>query len=439
MEPNTESTFSHPLPELPRVREEARKHVIVIGAGAVGLSSALWLLRAGHFVTVCDPAPPLPGINYSTSASFGNACAIALAAVIPVSMPGLAMDVPRMLLDREGPLSIYWQDFPCLTGWLVEFLKAGRPDRVREIVATLGGLLRAAHAGLAPLIEESGASHLVRNTGCLYLYPTEEGFRKSRYSMQLREEQGVRMRVLDADEIRDREPALAPRYRMGVDFQDAYSLDSPEQCMRLFARAIEARGANFVRSTVDGIMGTSSGLIARLATGESIAADKVVVAGGAWSGKLAQGLGDRIPLNTERGYHVMYPSAGNLLRSPICYPDHGFYLTPMADGLRSAGTVELGGLDRPARTVRTDVIDRVTRMLIPGVGEAGSTWLGFRPSMPDSLPVIGTSPRNPDVIYAFGHGHVGLTLCGITGRLVGELVGGIAPCVDLNALRPDRF
>ena len=247
MEPNTESTFSHPLPELPRVREEARKHVIVIGAGAVGLSSALWLLRAGHFVTVCDPAPPLPGINYSKSASFGNACAIALAAVIPVSMPGLAMDVPRMLLDREGPLSIYWQDFPCLTGWLVEFLKAGRPDRVREIVATLGGLLRAAHAGLAPLIEESGASHLVRNTGCLYLYPTEEGVRKSRYSMQLREEQGVRMRVLDADEIRDREPALAPRYRMGVDFQDAYSLDSPEQCMRLFARAIEARGGRYGR------------------------------------------------------------------------------------------------------------------------------------------------------------------------------------------------
>ena len=439
MAPHNDLAFSQSLPQLPRVRDEARRRVVVIGAGAVGLCSALWLLRAGHDVTVCDPAPPLPGIDYRQSASFGNAGAIALAACIPVSMPGLALDVPRMLLDREGPLSIYWQDFPCLAAWLVEFLKAGRPERVRGIVATLGRLLRAADAGLAPLIAQCGASHLVRHAGCLYLYPTEEGFRKASDSMRLREDQGVRMRALDVDEIREREPALAPHYRKGVDFQDAYSIDSPEQCMRLFAQTISAGGANFVRSRVNGIAGAPGGLTVRLASGESIAADKVVVAGGAWSGKLARGLGDRIPLNTERGYHVMYPSAGSLLRSPVCYPGHGFYMTPMADGLRCAGTVELGGLDRPARKVRTDVIDRVTRMLIPGVGEAGSTWLGFRPSMPDSLPVIGPSPRNPDVIYAFGHGHVGLTLCGITGRLVSELVSGIAPCVALDALRPDRF
>lgn len=439
MSQGAEPAFSRQLPELPRVSAQGRKRVVVAGAGAVGLASALWLLKTGHDVTVCDPAPPLPGIDYSKAASFGNACSIALAACVPVSMPGLAFDVPRMMLDREGPLSIYWQDFPCLSGWLVEFLKAGRPERVREIAATLGDLLRLADAGLSPLIGDCAAGHLVRRAGCLYLYSTEDVYRKSRFGMQLRQEQGVNMRVLDAEEIRAREPALAPHYVRGVDFLDSYSLESPDQCMRLFAKDIEARGGRFIRSTVSGLGAAGEGLSVRLATGDALSADRLVVACGAWSGELARGVGDRVPLNTERGYHVMYPSAGGLLSAPTCYPEHGFYMTPMADGLRCAGTVELGGLDKPARKVRTDVIDRIARKLVPGIGEAGSTWLGFRPSMPDSLPVIGPSPRNPNVIYAFGHGHVGLTLAGITGRLVSELAGNVTPSLDLKPLRPDRF
>lgn len=431
--------FRRPLPEIARLSEDESKRVVVIGAGAVGLCSALWLQRAGHSVTLCDPAPPLPGVDYSKSASFGNACAVALGACIPISMPGLARKVPHMLLDRQGPLSIEWRDFPSLAGWLVRFLKAGRPERVREIVATLGSLLRVADAGLMPLLHDSGASHLVRQTGCLFLYPSEDGFRSSAFSLDLRREQGVRMQVLEAEEIRAREPALAPRYRKGVRFEDAYSLDSPEQCMRLFAKACEARGGRFVRAIVNGITRGDSGMHVHLETGRTIDADKVVVAGGAWSGNLVRSLGERIPLNTERGYHVMYPSATNLLGSPVCYPDYGFYITPMREGLRAAGTVELGGLDRPARKIRTDAIDRITRMLIPGVGQPGSTWLGFRPSMPDSLPVIGQSPRNPNVIYAFGHGHIGLTLCGITGRLVSEIASGLRPSVAIEPLRPDRF
>lgn len=439
MSQGIEQTFNRPLAELSQVLPQARQRVVVAGAGAVGLASALWLLRAGHDVTVCDPTPPLEGVDYRRAASFGNACSIALAACIPVSMPGLVFDVPKMLLDRESPLSIYWQDFPCLAGWLTEFLKAGQPYRVREIVATLGGLLRFAHAGLSPLIEESAAGHLVRRAGCLYLYSTEESFRKAQPGIELREQQGVRMQILDASEIRARAPALAPLYARGVDFLDAYSLESPEQCMRQFARAIIARGGKFMRTAVKGVSGGGTTLTVNTEAGESLAANRLVVACGAWSGTLAQGIGDRIPLNTERGYHVMYPSAGNLLEGPTCYPEHGFYMTPMADGLRCAGTVELGGLDKPPRRVRTDVIDRVTRRLLPGVGETGETWLGFRPSMPDSLPVIGRSPRNPGVIYAFGHGHVGLTLAGITGRLVTELACDLAPSVDLAPLRPDRF
>jgi D-amino-acid dehydrogenase len=176
-----------------------------------------------------------------------------------------------------------------------------------------------------------------------------------------------------------------------------------------------------------------------IGAGEPRGFDRVVIAGGAWSGRLASSVGDKIRLNTERGYHVLFQESGHLLSAPTCYPAHGFYMSPQTEGLRSAGTVELGGLDRPSREVRTRIIAEKTRRFLPDIGEAGRDWLGFRPSMPDSLPVIGTSPRDRRVVYAFGHGHIGLTLGGITGRIVSELISGLPPSVDISALRSDRF
>jgi glycine/D-amino acid oxidase-like deaminating enzyme len=169
--------------------------------------------------------------------------------------------------------------------------------------------------------------------------------------------------------------------------------------------------------------------------GEEYAADHVVVASGAWSGALARQAGDRVLLDTERGYHVLYPGAGQLLGRPVCYPAHGFYMTPMADGLRAAGTVELGGLSAKADPRRTDMIRKGVALLLPGAGEATSEWLGFRPSMPDSLPVIGNSPASPRITYAFGHGHLGVTLAGISGRLVADLVSGRQVAINLSPLR----
>jgi len=400
-----------PLPLLP---ESQRKRVVVVGAGIVGMSCALWLQRAGHAVTVCDPTPPLPGVGYEAAASFGNSCTIAYGAVLPVAMPGITAAVPRMLSHRDSPLSLFWGDVPGLLPWLWSFIRASRPSEVQRITAVLGQLIRLTAAGLEPLIEQAGLQARVRRTGCLYVYRTAEQFEASQATLQMRAEQGVRMQVLQAAQLRVEEPGLKPDYARAVRFLDTCSLDDPHHFMIGLAQDFQRRGGTVVQAAVQAVSRQGAA-------------------------RLAASLGDRIRLDAERGYHVLFPQDGHRLNSPVCDPEVGFYLTPLGEGLRAAGTVELGGLGKPLRPHRTAMIERVSRRLVRDLGPAGRTWLGFRPSMPDSLPVIGPSPSDPQVIHAFGHGHVGLTLGGITGRLVAELASGVPTSMDLAPLAPHRF
>ncbi|HUH40488.1 MAG TPA: FAD-dependent oxidoreductase [Castellaniella sp.] len=394
--------------------------VTVVGAGVVGLSCALWLQRAGHTVTVLDRLSPDDPEAYRGASSFGNACTMAFGACLPVAMPGILAQVPGMLMDRSSPLSIFWRDFPQLVPWLWSFVRSATPSQVDRIVAILGAWLRAAPAGHDPLIAEAGVPNLLRQNGCLYLFRNEQEYRAAQPGIRLREREGVRMEILDAAQIREREPALAPLYHKGLCFLDAYSLDDPYRYVQGLMQAFKGRGGRFVQADVRHIDRRGPDIVVRGQDREH-PGDRLVIAGGAWSGALAARVGDRVRLNTERGYHVLFPEAAGLLQAPTCYPAHGFYMTPTAQGLRAAGTVELGGLGRPARAVRTDVIERTLRVLVPDAGPAGRTWLGFRPSMPDSLPVIGPSPRDARVFYAFGHGHIGLTLAGISGRALATL------------------
>lgn len=428
-----ELTAIKPLPQSERVS------VVVIGAGVVGLSSALWLQRAGHAVTIIDPEPPLAGSGYLGAASFGNACTVALGACIPVGTPGILSDVPGMLMKRASPLSIFWGDLPRLLPWLVDFLRASSQREFHRIVGVLGQLIRLAEAGHNPLFEEARATHLKRPDGCLYLYRSERSFARAQRDIDLRRREGVRMEMLDRRAVREREPNLAPLYSNGLLFNDAYRIDDALRYAQALASLFQSKGGRFVRSISRAIEPRDGGLTVRCQDGRAVEADRVVVAAGAWSRQLARTVGDRIRLDAERGYHVLFPRDGNILSAPTCYPEHGFYMTPLGEGLRSAGTVELGGLGKPARSARTDVIEKMSRVLLPGLGEAGRTWLGFRPSMPDSLPVISRSPTDSRIAYAFGHGHIGLTLAGITGRLVCDLIGGHKSAIDLHPLRADRF
>ncbi|MEK1931166.1 MAG: FAD-dependent oxidoreductase [Pararhizobium sp.] len=431
-EPGTINLEVLPLPET------ERRHVLVIGAGLVGLGSALWLQKAGHHVTIIDRGPPLGDAPYEQACSYGNACTVAPHSVVPVATPGIAWRVPGMLLNPLGPLAIVWRYLPYLAPWLRAFLASSGKAEVERIATVLSDLLAQADAAWRPLVDEAGAQPLERRHGCLYLYKSEAQFQAAESDMRFRERHGIALDRLGASAISDLEPNLAPLYHRGVLFRDAYTFSSPRLLAFALAKAIVKRGGTFVAGDARGLEATEAGVRVRVA-GAVVTADHVVVAGGAWSRTLARQIGDEILLDTERGYHVLFPSAGTLLTRPVCYPEHGFYMTPMADGLRAAGTVELGGLSAPPNPGRTAMIRKGVQTLLPGAGEGTREWLGFRPSMPDSLPVIGNSLATSKVTYAFGHGHLGLTLAGITGRLVANLVSKQRPSIDLTPLRPERF
>jgi D-amino-acid dehydrogenase len=414
------------------------EQVTVVGAGVVGLSTAVWLQRAGYNVSLIDRLSPLDAQEYRGASSYGNACTMAFGACLPVAMPGVLRQVPGMLLDRTGPLSIFWRDFPQLVPWLWSFIKASAPAQIDRIVSILGALLRSAPAGHDSLIQEANVPSLIRATGCLYLFRNAREFQMAHSDIALREREGVRMEILGESDIQASEPNLARLYHKGLRFLDAYSLDDPYRYANGLMRVFLAHGGHFIHGQAQEIIKHPDHLAVRVGN-QPHNTDKLVIAAGAWSATLAEMVGDSVRLNTERGYHVMFPEAGSLLNGPTCYPAHGFYMTPTTQGLRAAGTVELGGLSQPARRIRTDVIAQKVKTLLPGAGAPSTTWLGFRPSMPDSLPVIGPSPTDNRVMYAFGHGHIGLTLAGITGRIVATLLQGKTVPIDLFPLRINRY
>lgn len=421
-----------PLPQ------DERRSVIVIGAGVVGLSSALWLQRYGHSVTIVDENPPLRGADFSRACSYGNAANIALNACLPVPGPGIAWRVPNMLADRASPLSVFWRDLPQLLPWLAAFLRAGSKEQFERSVGVLGQLIRFAEAGHAPLMEESATARLKRPRGALHLFHTEQTFEAAMPGIRKREEQGVRFELLDAGGVCEREPHLAPLYVGGVHYTDCYSIDEPLTYAVGLGEAFQARHGRFAKGRVSAIVPRDE-CVDVIVDGIAETADRVVLAAGAWSARLARTMGDQVLLNTERGYHVLFPEGEKLLSTPTMYPEHGFYMTPLSEGLRCAGTVELGGLDQPHRPKRCAIIAQKSLRLLPGLGEPTREWLGFRPSTPDSLPFIGESPRDWRVVHAYGHGHIGLTLAGITGRIVADLVSGQMPPVDTAPFDPGRF
>ncbi len=410
------------------------RHVAVVGAGIVGVCAALWLQRDGHRVTLFDPR----GIG--EAASKGNASVIAVESCIPVGTPGILRRVPGMLMDPLGPLAIRWTYLPRLAPWLWRFVRASAPARVEAISIALRSILTQALSAYHPLVEQAGAADMIRRTGWLGVWETEAGFRASQFGLELQRRRGVRMVVLRPEELRQFEPALAPIFRHAIHFpENAYVTDN-HRLVQVLAESFWGRGGRVVREAVRGFaLGPGGPSHLRTESGDH-AVDAVVVAAGAWSKDLARDLGHSVPLETERGYHVMLPDPGPVPRLPLYSGDHSFAVTPLEHGLRFAGTVELGGLQAPPNYARARVLLEHGRRMFPGLREAGMTqWMGFRPSMPDSLPLISGSPLHRNAFFAFGHGHLGLTLAAITGRLVADLVAGRGTGIDMAPFRIDRF
>ncbi|HEY3845630.1 MAG TPA: FAD-binding oxidoreductase [Acetobacteraceae bacterium] len=409
--------------------------VAVVGAGIVGVSCALHLRHAGHDVTLLDPRPP------GTATSFGNAGGIVTGAVVPNSTPALRRDLPRILFDKDSPVRLRWSYLPKLAPWLLRFLLEGRDARVRQLAQALQPLVSRAYDAHRELIALSGADGIVRPVGWLKVYASEASFTATQYERTIMQANGVRFDVLHGDDIRQLEPALAPRFERALFQPDSASVSSPRKLTEAYAAQFIRSGGVVVQERVRGIAPDAAGVTLDCEFGYR-QFDAAVIAAGAWSKELVRQVGDRVLLDTERGYHLNL-ERGDVgdLRHPVVFPDQGgFVLAPMQDGIRLTSGVELAGLDAPPDFSRIRRLVPKAKEALPGLsGQVTRQWMGYRPSTPDSLPVIGRSPRSPHVYYAFGHQHLGLTLAAITGRLVAALVSGKPPEFDISPYRIERF
>ena len=408
-------------------------NIAVIGAGIVGVCSASYLQRDGHAVTIFDPVPP------GGSCSFGNLGSLSPGSCVPLAGPGVLRKVPKWLLDRHGPLHLSAKRLPAALPWLVRFMAAGRPARVREIADALSALHSRVFEAYAPLLKSAGAESLVQRPGQLYVFETEESYQYSLPELELRRAHGEPQEVLGADELRQFEPALALRCARGVFLPDAGHCVDPEGLVKALAEAFVRAGGQIRPERVTGLEHGADGVTVR-AGAEPRRFDRVVVAGGAWSSALLRPLGARVPLESLRGYHAVLRRPGRMPRMAIRFTGAKVMATPMAMGIRIGGTIEIAGLDAPPRFERAKALAALAaRLFVETDPDDYTEWMGHRPGTPDSLPVIGPLARHPAVICAFGHGQTGLTAGAITGRLVADHLAGRAPAIDLARYSPARF
>lgn len=410
--------------------------VIVVGAGIVGLCAAWHLARGGAEVLVLDGQAPGSG------ASSGNAGAISAGAVAPLAMPGVLKQVPQMLLDPDGALHLPARYALRAAPWLVRFVASARPARVEAIAEALAGLLFGAMEQHRLILAEEGALDLIRETGQLYLYRDRAQYAKDAGGWALRQRHGMRVEFLDGlPAIQALEPDIRGDYQLGLFIPDQGSSVNPLRQAQVVARGV-ARLGGTIRQAAVTALATEGGRVTGAMTAAGLeSADRVVLAAGAWSARLLAPLGIRVPLESQRGYHVMLPEAGITLQRPVVPADRKAFISPMEHGLRLAGTVEFGGLDHPPTPRRAELLLRDLAMAFPQARTAGMRefWMGHRPCLPDSLPVLGPVARWPGLWCAFGHGHLGLTGSAPTGAILAKAMLGPAPNLDLAPFAVERF
>jgi D-hydroxyproline dehydrogenase len=415
-----------------RMTAHVTTEIAIIGAGVVGMACALHLAGEGRNVTLIDP--DLPGAG----ASYGNAGTIADYAVMPVGTPDVLRNLPSLLFDRNSPLSIRHAALPTLAPWLLRFARQSLPGAAQRNAAAIAALLVDATPMWRDLADRVGGADILRQKGCLYIYETAKARRAAEADMTFRRQFGVTVDLINPDELARLEPGLPPVEGGGAFFPHAVMLSDPGAMMARMAAALTTAGVEHLRHRIDRLDRQVDGVIL---TGERIRihAHRVVIAAGAHSRALALQAGDRVPLDTERGYHAEWDMAAPRLNRPCCPTSRGFYLCPMSGRLRVAGTVELGGLTAPPSPHRIKRLVAGARAMFPDLGAPDRTWMGFRPSIPDSLPVIGPSQGGDEVIHAYGHGHIGLTLAPVTAALVADCIARRTPSRELAPFRANRF
>ena len=406
--------------------------IAVVGAGVVGLTIAHRLASEGREVMLIDPYAPGSG------ASYGNAGTIADYAVQPVGTPDVLRALPSLLFNRASPLAILPTGLRSLAPWLLRFARQSLPGAARANAHALADLLADAGGRWQDLAGGIGATDLLQDRGCLYWYQTDQALARARADIVFRRSLGVRVEMLSAPELQTLEPGLPVTGGGGAFFPQALFISDPGAMMARLAQSAAAHGVIPRAARVTGLVRVAGG-VRLTGAGLNLCARRVVLAAGAHSRDLARQAGDAVPLDTERGYHLEWDMAAPRLTRPVCPTARGFYLCPMQGRLRVAGTVELGGLSAPPSAHRLAQIETGARAIFPDLTAPARHWMGFRPSLPDSLPVIGPSSGGAEVIHAFGHGHIGLTLAPVTAELVAQCLTGPADDPRLAAVRPDRF
>jgi len=405
----------------------------VVGAGIQGICIALNLIKKGFKVTLIDRENP-----GSQSASYGNAGHFSPYASVPTNRPDILADVPSMLLNSNGPLALKWNYVPKMIPWFIKFIKNCSKKKMLHTARYMHQILDLALPAYEELFQDIDVSGLVDSKGIMYFW-TDKDLKSRELEIKIRNDLGIKQQLLTPLEIHDLEPHINKIYHGGVLYPNAKHARNPKKILLKLFELFIHKGGKFKKQNVQSINFTPENKPIIKTDLNSYGFDKAVIACGAFSKKLTDQVDEKIPLDTERGYHVHFKGYDHLLSRPVIFLNRGFAITPMEQGLRVAGTVEFGGLENPASKKRILNLVNNAKYLFPDLKKHEDEWLGFRPTLPDFLPVLGPSKNCKNLFYSFGHHHLGWTLGAISGKIISGMIAGENTNLDLTAYNSQRF
>lgn len=411
-----------------------KKKVVIIGAGIVGVSTAIWLQRDGHDVIVIDKVGPGEGTSY------GNGGILASCSIIPVTVPGLFAKAPRMLFDPNQPLFLKWSYLPKLMPWLFRYLSHANADSVKRRAAALYPIIGDSLADHEALSKGTGAEKWLVPSDYLFVYNNRAHFESDAFGWSVRKSHGFEWDILEGGEFQQYDPIFSPELGCAARLKNHGYVSDPGRYVKDLAAHVEAMGGRIMIGEVSDVVRGNGKVAGVRVAGETVECDDAIVTAGIWSTKLAKKLGLDVPLESERGYHLEFWDPNIMPRSPVMVASGKFVMTPMDGRLRLAGIVEFGGLDAPPSRAPIALLKKNVEAAIPGIAwKETKEWMGHRPSIVDSIPVIGEVPEVKGAFVGFGHDHIGLTGGPKTGRILSQLVSGQHPNLDLAFYSPSRF
>ena len=413
--------------------EESKSSIGVIGAGIQGICISLNLIKKGFKVTIIDRENP-----GNESASYGNAGHFSPYASVPINRPDILTDIPSMLLNSKGPLSLKWNYVPKMIPWFLKFINNCSTKKMMHTAKYMHQILDLALPAYDELFQDIDISDLVESKGIIYFW-TNKDLKSRELEIKIRNKLGVKQQLLTPHEIHDLEPHIKKIYHAGVLYSNAKHARNPKKILLKLFDLFLKKGGIFQKQNVKSISFTNENKPIIKTDLRSYSFDKAVIACGAFSKKLTDKLDEKIPLDTERGYHVHFKGYDHLLSRPVIFLNRGFGITPLEQGLRVVGTVEFGGLDNPPSKKRITNLVNNAKYLLPDLKEHEDEWLGFRPTLPDFLPILGPSKNHKNLFYSFGHHHLGWTLGAISGKIISGMIAGENTNLDLTAYNSQRF